>query len=79
MLNTTAKKCLNKKIKNRISTKKSRKHKKWFDKDCFSQRRELKSVLNALNRYPYDINLCQKYYSKRKKIQSISKEKEKDF
>lgn len=73
-LTTAAKQALGTKTKtNRIRKKK--KLKKWFDNDCFSLRKEMKSLLNSLNRHPYNKNICQKYYATRKKYKSTLKKK----
>ena len=38
--------------------KKSKPNKKWFDKDCYTERKELKSLPNAINRQPRIRETC---------------------
>ena len=45
---------------------KSKPNKKRDDKDCFTDRQDLKSVLNAINRQPYSGDLQAKYFVRRK-------------
>lgn len=75
MLNNAANTCLKKRIIKKSKHNRKKKNKRWFDKECYLQRRELKSLLNALNRRPYDKNLCQKYYAIRKRYNSNIKKK----
>lgn len=52
-------------LKCRLSRKKRNKKrsKKWFDQECYVQRRELKSLRNAFNRHPYNRSLRDKLFS----------------
>lgn len=68
-----AQQSLCKKIRKQNKTRRKKNNKKWFDKECYLQRKELKSLLNALNRHPFNKTLCQKYYSMRKKYNSTIK------
>lgn len=54
-------------------------NKKWFDQDCRSIRREVKSLLNALNRRADDPSLTAKYYSKRKLYNRLVRKKKAQF
>ena len=41
-------------------------NKEWFDRDCYIERKEVKSLLNAINRQPYNSDLQVKYFARRK-------------
>lgn len=53
--------------------------KKWFDSDCVKMRKEVKSLLNAINRNPYKTELRQKYFSQRKQYNKMIKRKKNVF
>ena len=65
--------------KHRESKKKrrSKPNKKWFDRDCYIERKEVKSLLNAINRQPYNRDLQVKYFARRKTYSRTVKQKRK--
>ena len=68
--------------KHRVKARKIRlkhNHKKWFDQDCNKLRREVKSLLNAINRYPLEKKLREKFFSKRKLYNKLLKRKKRVF
>ena len=67
------------KIKNKRAVRKTKKNKKWFDAECITLRKELRSLLNAVNRYPYSFKLRQKYFMVRKAYNQIIKRKKHRF
>ena len=50
-------------------------NKKWFDRDCYIQRKKVRSLLNALNRNPFNKSVREQYFSQRKKYNSHLKKK----
>lgn len=79
ILNNAANNSLKKQIKMKINIRKKKRNKVWFTKNCYQQRKELKSILNALNRYPFNSSLCQKYYSVRKRYNSLIKKQKREY
>ena len=76
----TAKLSLIRSIKYRSPTKKKKIHsKKWFDTECVTLKKEVKSLLNAINRNPFNTQLRQKYYGKSKEYNKILKRKRKAY
>ena len=67
--------------KHRESKKKrrSKPNKKWFDRDCYIERKEVKSLLNAINRQPYNRDLQVKYFARRKAYNRTVKQKKKAY
>ena len=67
--------------KHRESKKKRRRkpNKKWFDRDCHIERKEVKSLLNAINRQPYNRDLQVKYFARRKTYNRTVKQKKKAY
>ena len=65
--------------KHRESKKKrrSKPNKKWFDRDCYIERKEVKYLLNAINRQPYNRDLQVKYFARRKAYNRTVKQKKK--
>lgn len=53
--------------------------KKWFNQECYVLRREIKSLLNAINRYPNKPYLKEKYFVKRKIYNRLLKRRKKLF
>ena len=52
------------KCKNKCTKKKNNKpSKRWFSQQCFAQRKEVRSLLNAMNRSPFNRNIQNKYFS----------------
>ena len=53
-------------LKHRKINKKShstrKRRKKWFDEECSSLRKEVRSLLNALNRNPFNKHIREKYF-----------------
>ena len=54
-------------------------NRKWFDSECLQLRKELRSILNALNRYPFQADLREKYFSQRKLYNSKLKQKKRQY
>ena len=52
---------------------------KWFDKDCYSERKEPKSLLNAIDRQPYNRDLQAKYCVRRKTYNQTVKQRKKAY
>ena len=46
--------------------RRSKPNKKWFDRDCYIERKEVKYLLNAINRQSYNRDLQVKYFARRK-------------
>lgn len=65
--------------KNKQNKRKKKKNKKWFDMDCYIQKKEIKSILNALNRQPYNQYIREKYFAKRKIYNRCIKEKKRKY
>ena len=67
--------------KHRQSKKKRRRkpNKKWFDRDCHIERKEVKSLLNAINRQPYNRDLQVKYFARGKAYNRTVKQKKKAY
>ena len=57
--------------------RRSKPNKKWFDRDCYIERNEVKSLLNAINRQPYNRDLQVKYFA-RCKAYKLNSETEKE-
>ena len=77
MFTTTAKMSLKQKIKNKHGKRKTKK--KWFDKDCFAHRKEMRSLLNALNRNPQSKQLRVKYFAQSKQYKKVLRKKKKEY
>ena len=60
-------------------SKKNIHNKKWFDAECVRLRKEVKSLLNAINRNPYNTQLRQKYHARSKEYKTIIKRKRKRY
>ena len=54
--------------------KRSKSNNKWFDRDCYIERKEVKSLLNAINRQPYNRDLQVKYFARRKEYNRTVKQ-----
>ena len=54
--------------------KRSRPNKKWLDRDCYIERKEVKSLLNAINRQPYNRDLQARYFAYRKAYNRTTKQ-----
>ncbi|MCT4602265.1 MAG: hypothetical protein N4A59_05040, partial [Marinifilum sp.] len=54
-------------------TRKKRRSKKWFDKECFLLRRTLTELSNKKHRNPYAENLRQEYHKARKNFKKLIK------
>lgn len=59
----------------KANTKKRRCNKRWFDNECDKQRKEVRSLLNALNRDPFNRGVREKYFAQRKKYNSQLRKK----
>jgi hypothetical protein len=59
--------------------KRKRNNKKWFDTHCQKQRNELKSLLNAFNRQPYNKTLQAKLFNQKKIYKQIVKQKKSQY
>ena len=57
--------------------RRSKPNKKWFDRDCYIERKEVKSLPNVINRQPYSRDLQAKYFACRKAYNRTVKQKEK--
>ena len=55
--------------------RRSKPNKKWFDRDCYILRKEVKSLLNAINRQPYNRDLQVKYFAHCKAYNQTVKQK----
>ena len=53
-------------------------NKKWFDSDCRVLRKDLKSLLNAINRNPQNKTIKAKYFSKRKEYNKLVKRRKRE-
>ena len=57
--------------------RRSKPNKKWFDRDYYIERKEVKSLLNAINKQPYNRDLQVKYFARRKAYNRTVKQKRK--
>ena len=55
--------------------KKTKKHRKWFDKDCACLRKKLRVLSNKKHRYPQDDNVRHDYHRVRKEFKKLVKHK----
>ena len=58
--------------------KRSKPNKKWFDRNGYILRKEVKSLLNAINRQPYNRNLQARYFALRKAYNRTAKKKKEE-
>ena len=56
-----------------------RPNKKWFDQECYIQRRDLQSLRNAVNRHPEIRSLREKYFTKLKMYKKAIKKKKRHY
>jgi exonuclease III len=59
--------------------KKRSPRKKWFDESCLKQRKEVRSLLNALNRNPFDRSIREKYFLANKKYNHFIRRKKREY